>query len=77
MKDYIQALSLSILSGIKEEAGHLEGGKTVTRLGSQSLAVDRPLSPLLRKGKQGEVSSSARKRPDEHRAEKLMGVIPD
>lgn len=53
MKNYIQVLSLSIISGIKAEAGHLTGGKTVTRSGSRSLAVDRPLSPLLLKWKAG------------------------
>lgn len=42
MKNYIQVLPLSIISGTKEEAGHLTGEKTVTRSGSRSLAVDRP-----------------------------------
>lgn len=52
-------LLLSITASIKEEADHLAGGKVVTRSDSQSLPVNRPLSPPLLQGKWGGISSSA------------------
>lgn len=46
-------LLMSVMSNIKEEVGHLTGGKAVTRSGLQSLIVDRALSSPLLKRKAG------------------------
>ena len=51
-------LLMSVMSDIKEEEGHLTGGKAVTGSGLQSLIVDRALSSPPPKGKQVGVSSS-------------------